>query len=103
MSAPCKIGDRIRLTAPLADEYPPPGLPAGLEGTVDWVGQWESELTRQVGVRWDNGRRLILLDGDSFEVIPTETFHEPRGRTTNARAQRFADPTGFPCELDTLP
>ena len=70
-NAPCKIGDRIRLTAPVPDEYPPPGLPAGLEGTVDWVGQWTSEYTRQVGVEWDNGRRLVLLDGDEFEVIPS--------------------------------
>ena len=66
---PCKPGDRIRLTAPVPDEYPPPGLPAGLEGTVDWVGQWTNEYTRQVGVMWDSGRRLILLDGDQFEVI----------------------------------
>jgi hypothetical protein len=67
---PCKVGDRIRLTAAVLDEYPPPGLPAGLEGTVHWVGQWTSEYTRQVGVRWDNGRRLILLaDVDKFEVV----------------------------------
>lgn len=66
---PCKIGDRIRLTAPVHDEFPPPGLPAGLEGTVDWVGQWTDVYTKQVGVQWDSGRRLILLDGDQFEVI----------------------------------
>jgi hypothetical protein len=71
LTPPCKVGDRIRLTAPVADDYPPPGLPAGLEGTVDWVGQWTSEVTRQVGVRWDNGRRLLLLvPPDQFEVIP---------------------------------
>lgn len=70
MSAPCKVGDRIRLTAPMRDEYPPPGLPAGLEGTVDWVGQWVTFETRQVGVKWDNGSRLMLLGGvDRFEVI----------------------------------
>lgn len=68
-NAPCKIGDRIRLIAPIRDEFPPPGLPAGLEGTVDWVGAWDHQLTRQVGVQWDSGRRLILLDGDKFEVI----------------------------------
>lgn len=68
--APCKIGSRVRLTAPVVDNYPQPGLPAGLEGTVDWVGQWTNEYTRQLGVRWDNDRRLILLaDVDQFEVI----------------------------------
>jgi hypothetical protein len=69
IKAPPKIGDRVRLVAAVPDEYPPPGLPAGLEGTVDWVGQWTNEYTRQVGVKWDNNRRLILLDGDQFEVI----------------------------------
>lgn len=68
--APCSVGDRVRLLAPVADDYPPPGLPAGLEGRVTWVGQWTNELTRQVGVAWDNGRSLILLDGDQFAVIP---------------------------------
>lgn len=58
------VGDRVRLTAPMRDDYPPPGLPAGLEGTVDYVGE------SQIGVQWDNGRRLHLLpDVDSFEVI----------------------------------
>jgi hypothetical protein len=77
VSAPCKVGDRVRLTAPIRDEYPPPrnastppGLPAGLEGTVDWVGQWVDSYTRQIGVKWDNGSRLMLLaDVDRFEVI----------------------------------
>lgn len=70
MSAPCKVGDRVRLTAPVPDAYPPPGLPAGLEGTVCWVGQWTSEYTRQCSVNWDNGRKLNLLAGDPFEVLP---------------------------------
>lgn len=69
-AAPCKVGDRIRLTAPVRDEYPPEGLPAGLEGTVDWLNTWESEYTCQIGMTWDNGRRLMLLRGDQFEVIP---------------------------------
>lgn len=69
VKAPCKPGDRIRLTAPVRDDYPPPGLPAGCEGTVVWVGQWTNKYTRQVDVNWDNGRRLALLDGDQFEVI----------------------------------
>lgn len=50
MSAPCQSGDRIRLTAPVLDDYPPPGLPAGLEGTVTWVGTWTSEYTKSVGL-----------------------------------------------------
>lgn len=69
-TAPCKVGQRVRLTAAVPDEFPPPGLPAGLEGTVTWVGQWTNEYTRQIGVKWDNGRTLILLDGDEFEVLP---------------------------------
>lgn len=70
MSAPYKIGDRVRLTAPMHDDYPPPGLPAGLEGTVNWIGQWVSRETRQIGVMWDNGRQLMLLpDVDRFEMI----------------------------------
>jgi len=69
MTPPCKVGDRLRLTAPVRDDYPPPGLPAGLEGTVDWVGQWDHPHTRQIGVKWDNGRRLILLPHDRYEVI----------------------------------
>lgn len=72
-SAPCRVGDRVRLTGPVHDEYPPPGLPAGLEGTVSWVGcwtgTWTTELTSQIGVQWDNGRCLNLLAGDPFEVI----------------------------------
>ena len=95
-----RMGDRVRVTGVMNDPNP---LPVGTEGTVDWLGQWESELTKQIGVKWDNGSRLILLPFDPFEVIPTETFHKPRGRTTNARAQRFIDPTGFPCELDSMP
>lgn len=60
-----KIGDRVRLTAPVIDPYPPPGLPAGLEGTVTWIG----EGGYQISVDWDNGRRLMLLPGDQYNVI----------------------------------
>lgn len=69
MTAPAQVGDRVRLTAPIPDDYPPPGLPSGLEGSVVWVGQWTDELTRQLGVKWDNGRSLNLLGGDPFEVL----------------------------------
>ena len=67
MSVRCRVGDRVRLTAPVSDDYPPPGLPAGLEGSVTWIG--EAAYGWQIAVDWDNGRRLILLPGDQFEVI----------------------------------
>lgn len=69
LTPPCAVGDRVRLTGPVHDEYPPPGLPAGLEGIVSWVGQWTSFHTCQLGVQWSNGRCLNLLAGDPFEVI----------------------------------
>jgi hypothetical protein len=46
----------------------PAPLTAGMEGTVYWVGTWTTELTRQIGVQWDDGRRLLLLPGDPFRV-----------------------------------
>jgi hypothetical protein len=39
-----------------------------MEGTVYWVGTWTTELTRQIAVQWDDGRRLLLLPGDPFRV-----------------------------------
>jgi len=50
----------------------PDPIPVGTEGTVDWVNTWESKLTEQVGVAWDNGRRLLLLGDDPFEILRTE-------------------------------
>lgn len=64
-----RIGDRVRIVGPMDDPDP---IPIGTEGTVDWLGQWISELTRQIGVKWDNGRRLILLDTDPFIVFGKE-------------------------------
>ena len=64
--APVQVGDRVRVTGHMDDPDP---IPVGTEGTVDWVGQWTSAYTRQVGVKWDDGRRLILLDLDPYEVI----------------------------------
>lgn len=61
------IGNRVRITGVLPDDPNP--LPIGTEGTVDWLGQWTSELTKQIGVKWDNGSRLILLHTDPFAVI----------------------------------
>lgn len=64
------VGDRVRLTAPMlnpgSEVIPDEGMPAGCEGTIDWIGT----VGGQIGVRWDNGRRLLLLaDTDGFEVL----------------------------------
>ena len=55
---PPAVGAWVRMTGVMDDPYP---IPVGAEGTVDWVGGWTSELSQQIGVRWDNGRRLILF------------------------------------------
>lgn len=60
------LGDRVRVTGPMDDPDP---MPVGSEGTVDWVGQWTSHYTRQIGVKWDNGRTLLLLAEDPFEIV----------------------------------
>jgi len=60
------IGDRVKITGIMDDPDP---LPVGLEGTVDYLGQWTDRLTQQIGVKWDNGRTLLLLPEDPFRVI----------------------------------
>lgn len=45
------------------DNDPDP-IPPGSEGTVRFVND-----LGQVGVNWDNGRRLILVPEDRYEVI----------------------------------
>ena len=60
------VGDRVRMTGVMNDPDP---VAVGAEGTVNLVGSWTCELTRQIGVRWDNGRTLGLLEGDPFEVL----------------------------------
>jgi hypothetical protein len=60
-----KIGDRIELVEMPEDPDP---IPPGTQGTVDWV----NELPRfvQIGVRWDNGRSLMLcVPPDRFRVV----------------------------------
>ncbi|CAN1570718.1 Domain of unknown function DUF4314 [Mycobacteriaceae bacterium] len=75
---PVAAGDRVRVTGILDDPAP---LTVGMEGTVNWVGTWTTELTRQIGVQWDDGRCLLLLPGDPFRVIarsdraPRPTHH----------------------------
>lgn len=61
-----KIGDRVRVIGPMDDPDP---IPVGTEGTVNWVGVWAPTNTHQIGVKWDNGRGLGLVEGDPFIVV----------------------------------
>ena len=47
----------------------PDPLTVGEEGTVNWLGSWDSELTKQISVKWDSGRTLNLLENDPFEIL----------------------------------
>ena len=59
-------GARVRLLNMPDDPNP---LPEGSEGTVNYVGKFPGE-GQQIGVKWDNGRTLMLIVGvDDFEVI----------------------------------
>ena len=60
---PVKIGDRVMVVGKIDDPDP---VPRGTQGTVDWVGSWDSEATKQIGVKWDNGSKLMLLPTDPF-------------------------------------
>lgn len=62
-----KVGDRVRVTGILPEDPAP--LDIGEEGTVDYVTPPEWEF-RQYGVKWDSGRRLMLLPNDPFVVLP---------------------------------
>lgn len=74
------VGRRIRLTRKMTN----PGsttlpeeddMPAGLEGTITYANLEGPIKWQQIGVAWDNGRRLMLLpEVDSYEVLP-----EPEG------------------------
>ena len=62
-------GDRIRLIAMPDDPNP---VPIGSTGTVTFVKEHGSETRAwlQIGVDWDNGRRLMLsVPPDEFEAI----------------------------------
>lgn len=64
-----KIGDRIRLINMPDDPNP---IPVGSEGTVTSVNQY-TIIAKQVSVKWDSGRMLMLLPGiDTYEVIGHE-------------------------------
>lgn len=67
MSAKPSIGDRVKVTGILPHDPAP--LTVGLEGTVDWVGNWTDMFTQQFSVEWDDGRTLGLLAGDPYEVL----------------------------------
>lgn len=56
-------GDRVRVTGTMSNDPAP--MEVGAEGTVTYV----SEQFGQYGVDWDNGRSLMLLQGDPFVVI----------------------------------
>lgn len=59
-------GARVRLLSMPDDPDP---LPAGSEGTINYVGKFPGE-GQQIGVDWDNGRTLMLIVGvDDFEVL----------------------------------
>jgi len=64
---PVALDDRVRIAGTMANDPDP--LPIGAEGTVDWVNTWTSPLSEQIGAAWDNGRSLLLLPTDPFEVI----------------------------------
>lgn len=62
-----KVGDRVRMTGVMPNDPAP--MEVGAEGTVTVV--WETggdTLPAQIGVDWDNGRSLMLLPTDPFEV-----------------------------------
>ena len=68
---PVAVGDRVAVVAGILDDPAP--MTAGMTGTVCWVGSWITELTRQIAVQWDDGRRLVLLPGDRFRVMGRAT------------------------------
>jgi hypothetical protein len=77
-SAEPRIGQRVRLVAPLVNEdsdWMPveEGMPAGLEGTIVYLNLNGPEDMQQIGVRWDNGRTLNLLPSvDHYTIFEQE-------------------------------
>jgi hypothetical protein len=63
-----KKGDRVRLIEMPCDPNP---IESGAEGTVQFVTDLASLGTgyHQIGVQWDNGRTLSLVEKDRWEKI----------------------------------
>jgi Domain of unknown function (DUF4314) len=65
-----KEGDRIRLVEMPGDPLP---VPPGTEGTVLFVQDLKTvrdgKQMHQIGVKWDNGRNLSLVEIDKWEKI----------------------------------
>lgn len=56
------VGSRVELTKDMVQES---NMPKGLQGTVIYLDDYG-----HVGVKWDNGRTLNLIQGvDSFKVV----------------------------------
>lgn len=66
-----KIGDRIKFLGGMGDDPCP--LPVGTTGTVDFVNKVDfgrNDRFTQIGVKWDNGRGVMLCTPpDRYEVI----------------------------------
>lgn len=72
------VGRRIRLLSKMVNpnsKWMPEeeGMPAGLEGTITYVNLSGPLEFQQIGVAWDNNRRLTLLPKvDLYAVLPEE-------------------------------
>lgn len=63
-------GDRVRVTGIMPNDPAP--MEVGAEGTVEDIGSSDLVFGHeavQIFVKWDNGRGLILLSTDPFEVV----------------------------------
>lgn len=58
-----QVGERVRMAGVMADDPAP--MAVGDTGTVTAV----HADVGQIHVEWDNGRSLILLTHDPFEVV----------------------------------
>ncbi|MBF6456057.1 MULTISPECIES: hypothetical protein [Nocardia] len=67
-----RVGDRVRITGLLPGDPAP--LDLGATGTVTGFG---ARYAGQIFVDWDNGRALILLDSDPFEILSAESAATP--------------------------
>ena len=67
MSILIKIDDRVRLIEMPEDPDP---IEPGSEGTVTSITDFSWSSSRIIGVNWDSGRKLNLVENiDKFEVI----------------------------------